>query len=439
MRTGAELLTAMSRFLNDEWTSTLTSNGNAGGTTIIDTTLRRFGDDAVRGQYIRITQAGATQFEVRRVSGFTAATGTSTVAPAFSAQINSGDSYELHAWDPATKFTALDEARIQIYPDLAQLIYDDSVTADGFSRSFRIPAPLRGGPMWIFEEHPQAAEVDWNFLTNPLGDSVTNWTDANMTTSIVSWNDNDPIIPKYDNSAMKMAVAGSTNGTLTQVIADMTNEITAALSAGRRMTYGKWIYCREPNRLSVQITDDQETLSSRLHRGSGWELLSISRDVVPNNSTALSVVTDVASGPTAVTAWWNRAWFYFGDDDRIHDIYPLKNGHHVRRDDSEQRVMLDFLPGKGHQLRMIGRDTLSSLGTDTRSQVQNSMEVDEAGEMVLVGEAVRILFQRAGLSADDVGEVSQRLSAADQRRRELKSKWRNILPARVRARGYWKA
>lgn len=434
--TGAQLLTGFGRFIGDDWSSTTTSAGTAGGTTLVDTTLSRFGDDSIRDFYLRPT--GATnQFQIRRITDSVGSTGVCTVAPAFSAQTASGQTYELHRYDPAGKFTVLDEARIRVYPDLGILRFADTLTGDGRTAAFDIPSTIRRGPLFILEEEPIAPDPAWNFLTSPRGEATTGWTASNTTASIVERDENDLLIPKYDHQCTKLATADSVNGTYEQVVGSMTNDITAALAAGRQMTFGAWVYCLTSGRVTLEITDDAGTTSSDAHGGAGWELLAVTRTISATNATTLTVGIDVASEASAVTCWWNRGWFYFGTADRITDIYHTNRGRRLRRDDTIQKVYLEWTPARGRQLVMIGRDTLSSLGTTAATQVTNTMEVDEEAAQVLYSEAARVLFAREGLNTNDFPDVANRIQLADRLRKELRSKWRMTMPQGKALVGPW--
>ena len=418
-RTGTQLIDAFSVFIGDSWQSVATSDGTT--TTIVDTALQRFGTDGVRSAYARNTEASHTAiWEVRRITDLT--TFTATVAPAFGTKLDDTEAYEIHRWDPADKFTALDEARKRIGHLIGQLIFDETLTGDGRATSFTIPTSLRLGPVKVQMEHPLSVESDWNFLTDPIGDSTSNFTASSTTATTLAQADNDFLIPKYGDTATKLATATATNGTYTQVIGSMANDITAALSAGRRMTFGMWVYCRTASRVTVLILDDNGTVgsASSLHQGLGWELLTTTGNVSDANATTLSVRIDITNAAGAVDLWWNHGWFYFGEADRITDLYDGSKAFTPRRDDTTQRIYLSFAPTRGYQLRLQGRTTLSALGTTASTQVTNTMELDEVSEQVLFAEATRILYGRQVFSADEFPTLSPKIAKADALLVEMK-------------------
>jgi hypothetical protein len=191
-RTGEQLLQSLSEFLDDWFSSTATSNGNSGGTTIVDTTLGRYGDGRLSGRWFRL---GATPFDARRANNHIQSSGTVTVLPAFDAQVSSADAYSAHRYEPALKFRALDAARLEVMDYAFKIVLDDTLTGDGKSTVFDLPASVEQGPHVAFFEEPQAADVPWNFLTTPELDATTGWTASNLTASTVAYDQADLVIP----------------------------------------------------------------------------------------------------------------------------------------------------------------------------------------------------------------------------------------------------
>lgn len=436
------LIDGFSRFIGDELPipggSTTTSAGAADGTTLIDTTLRRFGEDTITDMYLRPT-GSTNQYAIRRVTSFSEATGTCSVAPAFAAQTATSQAYELHRYDPAVKFAVLDDARKQAYPDLAQLIYNDTTTADGTSSAFDIPSAIRRGPVAVFMEEPAVPEASWNVLLNPLGDSTTGYTASSFTASIYSGTDNDVLIPKYDSDATELILAASTAGTYRQTVGSMINGMTAALAAGREMTAAVWLYCRQADKIAVEFLQDssaQVAVSSQ-HGGTGWELLTATGNVIATNGTTLTWGLTADNDANPIDVFWNRAWFYFGSADRVRNVYGTLINKRQRRDDTTQRIYTDRVPMQGRQLRMVGRGILSALGDTASTQVTNKMEVDEESEQILFAEAAKVLFSREGLNVDDFSEVATRIAIADDLRRRLGRTWRYNLPSTATLKNPW--
>lgn len=429
--TGEELLAGFGRFLGDDWTGTTTIVGASDGTTLIDTTLRRFGDDGLNDWYLRPTSGTYTRV-VRRVSDFASATGTCVVAPAWAGQIASGVSYGLHLHDPRHKFSALDAAIIALTGRLPKVVYDETITLDGVNKEFALPAAIRKGPILVQVEDPVDPEPDWNLLSNPRGDSLTNWTASAGTSELYAQSTWDLLVPKYDTNCTHWSVPLNTASTYRQVVAAMT-DIVAADAAGRRMTFAMWVYARVASRVRIEIVDDNGQVGvSNYHQGKGWELLTVTADVSAGNATTLTVGLTVTSG-AAMELFWNRAWFFFGD--QMPSYYPDTQQFYVRRDGSTATLLLPTrLQGK-RNIRLIGAGPLTTLGTDTTTQSTTSVEVDAYTAEVLYAKAAQILLGNETLSTPQFADVAQRIRVAEVRLEELGRQWMHDYGTAPRVKG----
>ena len=432
--TGSALLTGLSQFMGDDYDN-VTSATSTDGTTVVKTHLSAFGEDYFRDYYVRITQSGTNQYHIRRVKSFASASGTLTVDPAFPAVPQDGDAFELHRYEPSRKFTALDEARLRAYPEIAKLVFDETITGDGYSREFDIPSAIRKGPVFAFIEYPLGTHDGWNFLSDPDFDSTSNWAASSVTASIVTEESSNKLIPKYDNSCTKLVVAASTAGTYSQVVANMNNDITAAGAAGQKMTFAAWIYSRVASKIRIQLIDDSGTTSSDYHGGAGWELLTVEKNIVGNSSSLLTARIEVANNSTTFTGFVDRGWLYFGDAGRVRSIYPIEANARVRRDDTTQRIMFDNVPQARRQIRLVGRSPLSALGTTRASQVTNTMEVDEPAAQLLYAHAAQIIFERDGIYADIPEEIRTRLQIMQARAAQYEVKWPYTMPSGAKIQG----
>jgi len=425
---GCDLLVGFSKFINDYWASETTSAGSGTFNTLVDTSLARFGDDQILDFYVRITEAGSNlEFEVRRISQFIAATGTIFVDPPFSETVGTGVDYQIHRYDPSVKFECLDEARLRddVFEHAFRLIYDDTTTSDGLTDSYDVNPDIRSGPMYIFVEDPQSITPEWNVLTNPIGSTTTSWTVSNTTATIVSESNIDRLIPKYDTSCMKISSAAAATGTVAQTVGSMS--ITAAQAAGRKMTFGAWVYTHNTSGVNLQFSDDLTDTTSSLHGGTGWELLTVDKTISQTNTTTLTATIVVAGGTAGATAYFNRAWVYYGDINLIQDVYPWRDAHLLRRDATTQRAKLAWIPIAGRQIRMVGRQYLSSLGTVPATQCTNTMELDEGSAQVLYGAAAEILYEREGLTTEEFEAIARRIQIID-RKKEATQAWGYVIP-----------
>ena len=277
----------------------------------------------------------------------------------------------------------------------------------------------------MFVEDPQSVNTDWNVLSNPVGDSMTNWTAAGTTATIVNESNIDRLIPKYDTSCMKLATAAAATGTLAQTVGSMS--ITASEAAGRRMTFGMWVYTKDTSGVKIQLSDDDGDTPSSLHGGTGWELLTVEKNISPTNAATLTATLIVAGGTTGATAFFNRAWLYYGESNLIQDVYPWREAHLIRRDATTQKVQLSWVPTNGRQIRMVGRQYLSELGSVASTQCTNTMELDEGTAQILYGAAAEILYEREGLTTEEFESIARRIQIIDRKKDATKA-WGYIIP-----------
>jgi hypothetical protein len=418
--TGANVLQGFSEFIKDYESSTTTSAGNSAGTTLVDTYMSRYGDGRLSGQFIRLT-SGTSTLQIRRISDNTQSTGTITVSPAFSAQVATSVTYQLHKYDPNLKFLAIDKARLDVIDTVYRLIYDDSITSDGRTTVYDIPSTIEVGPILAISESPITPDAEWNLLTNPRGDSLTGWTASSTTATTYTRNEADLLVPKYQDTATKLVTAASTAATYTQVVADMSDNITAAKAADRKMCFAAWVYCTEASKISLRLLDDSGTLATgTAHSGGGWELLFVEGTPAGNNSTTLSVQFVISSTANASTIYWENAWFYYGNKERVCDeIFRQENGFDVRRDEATQQVVFTHMVPRGRQVRLVGKTALTSLGTVAASQITNTMEITSGTAEILYARAAEILYGWERVDSEDVESVMQRIAMVSGRQSKL--------------------
>lgn len=415
--TGEQLLTAFSEFLGDLWSSTTTSAGST--TTLTDSQLQEFGDRANEEAFVRFTEdstAPGNIYLVRRISRFL--TDTATFAPAVPQAVESGKGYQIHRWDPRKKFRAIDRARILAFPQVAKVVVDETITSDGETVELPIPSAIRKGPAQVWYESPISPTVSWNILTNPELKTATGWTATSVTAATYERLSSDELVPKLEDSCVKLTSGAS--GSLNQPL----GATAAARYAGRRVSFGAWVYSRTATP-TVSITDDAGTSTSTAHSGLGWQFLTVSRNVDGANATTL---TPKINPLTNNAVFVERA--YFGQIDRI--VVPYTNGPLVRngihRDDDDANLYLKRPAPRGYQYRLVGRTPVTALGTVAATQVTNTMEVTEADQDLLLATAARILLTWEGMASGDIDKLFPQIATAEARFNEMKTDWRRSYP-----------
>ena len=414
--TGEQLLTAFSEFLGDLWSSTTTALGSA--TTLTDSALQRFGDRANEEAFVRFTEDSTTPgniYLVRRISRFL--TDTATFAPATPQAVESGKDYQIHRWNPESKFRALDRARILAFPQVAKVVVDETITSDGESVELPIPSAIRKGPAQVWYESPISPTVSWNILTNQELKTATGWTANGLTATTYERLSSDELVPKLEDSCVRLT--GGATGTLRQDFSAV-----ASRYAGRRMSKGVWFYSRTAGS-KVSITDDSGETESAAHSGLGWQFVNVSKNISGSNASTLRVDIKPATNNAVFV---ERA--YFGQIDRI--VVPYTNGPLVRngihRDDDDANLYLKRPAPRGYQYRLVGRTPVTALGTVAATQVTNTMEVTEADQDLLLATAARILLTWEGMASGDIDKLFPQIATAEARFNEMKTDWKRNYP-----------
>jgi hypothetical protein len=123
----------LSKDLRDYWASTSTSDGDAGGTTIVDTALQAKGGDWITDEAYDMITSGTYDEEERKISSLSTSTLTTL---AHGGKIASGVTYRIHRlFSASDKRRALVEAVKDAYPAIHKKIYDETKTSGTMERN----------------------------------------------------------------------------------------------------------------------------------------------------------------------------------------------------------------------------------------------------------------------------------------------------------------
>ena len=197
--TRAVLRQRLSEAIGDYLSLTTTSAGATDGTTLIDSGLRNLAggrdDDAFEGWYVLATSGDASG-EIKRVLQSRQANNSLTFQEAFSAQIASSTTYELHRNDPTLKHNAINRGIEEL--------------------SNQVPLPLRDETLVV-----DNLLTNWDFETFVSATSVfTGWT----STGTPTLTQNTSLVMHGDGSG-SIAATGATEG-LYQTAVINANEVT---------------------------------------------------------------------------------------------------------------------------------------------------------------------------------------------------------------------
>ena len=339
----------VSENMGDRITATTTSAGNAGGTTLISTALpdEDFGGDneAFNSFWVLIT-SGTNSGEIRRVartSGYVASSGTLTVTRAFTAQVASSVTFELHRYDPRLKHAAISRALNHAYPHVFREIVDETLVVD--NRLLNAD----------FEDTAGAGTFD-------------DWTEVNSPTVTI-----ETTRVRHGTNAAKV-VAGGSAGQLTQTLTLNVHELI-----GKSITLSYPVYATAASVARVRLDfDGSDIQSTAYHSGADqWEVLTLTT-TVPTAATQVKVILETAASGTA---YFDAGWCAIGPlTEYTIPATILKGPHHVL-----QQAYADFVEGpywqprylmQGRRLRLIGMGVLSVLSADTDTAECAGLQAD---------------------------------------------------------------
>ena len=267
--TRAVLRQRLSEAIGDYLSLTATANGATDGSTVVDSGLRNLAggrdDDAFEGWYVLITSGDASG-EIKRVLQSRQANNTLTLQTAFSAQIASTATYELHRQDPTLKHNAINRGIEEL--------------------SYQVPLPLRDETIVV-----DNTLTNWDFETFVTATTTfTGWSSTGTPTLAQNTS-----LTMHGVGAASVAATGATEG-LYQTLTINTNEVT-----NKQITFECWVYATVADAVRIRILWGSASYESHAyHSGSDqWELQSI-QATVPTTATEITAVLEVTSGNTGI-------------------------------------------------------------------------------------------------------------------------------------------
>ena len=271
--TRAVLRQRLSEAIGDYLSLTATANGATDGSTIVDSGLRNLAggrdDDAFEGWYVLVTSGDAAG-EIKRILQSRQANNTLTLQTAFSVQIASSVTYELHRQDPTLKHNAINRGIEEL--------------------SYQVPLPLRDETIVV-----DNALTNWDFETF-ASSAFTGWSSTGGSPTLTQ---NTSIVMHGDGAA-SIAASGATHG-LSQSLTINTNEVT-----NKQVTFECWVYATVADAVRIRILWGSGSYESHDHHSGSdqWELQSI-QVTVPTSATEITAVLEVTTGNTGI---FDAAW-----------------------------------------------------------------------------------------------------------------------------------
>lgn len=341
--TRAVLRQRLSEDIGDYNSLTASANGAAGGTTLVDSSLANLlggtDDDAFIEQFVLIT-SGSADGEERRASTYAQSTTTITVQEAFSAQIVSGVTYELHRFSPTDKHNAINRALEQLFPSLYLPIRDETLVVDNVLLNAD------------FENFTGGAADSWTL--SGAGASQTAETSRIFHSEPSS---TSPSSVKLDSAA---AAAFLTQAPTVNV-ADQTD---------KQITFKMWVYTAAASVARLNLNFGVSTVNGNHHGGADeWELLEVTT-TIPADATQIQAECEVATGTN--TAYFDAGWMSIDPIHRLTIPTTITRGpNYVSQqaltslvDGAYHPILNNWIPTQGQRLRLEGQGLLSRPTTD---------------------------------------------------------------------------
>ena len=364
--TRAVLRQRLSEAIGDYLSLTATSDGATDGTTLIDSGLRNLAggrdDDAFEGWYVLAT-SGSASGEIKRVLQSRQANNSLTFQEAFSVQITSTTTYELHRNDPTLKHNAINRGIEELSQQVPLPLRDETLVVDNLLTN------------WDFETFADSAFTGWTSTGTPT---------LTQNTSLVI----------HGDGSGSIAATGATEG-LYQTATINANEVT-----NKQVTFESWVYATVADAVRIRILWGSGSYESHdYHSGTDqWELQSI-QVTVPTSATEITAILEVTTGNTGIfdACWMTvRPLYKYTIPTSIirgpHYVYQQLDRHNPTG--TYVPVIRGTGPETGRILRLEGKGVLTRPSTDAAT-----VEVGEPYVNVIVAYAAmfynRILLAQA--------------------------------------------
>ena len=359
-------------------TTNITTNTSVISTALADDYVV---DDTFIGWYCMILNdadgsSSSNNGTVRRVTDYTASSGTLTVAGANLSAEDESVNVILCRFNPDHVKSWFNRTRQNVFPQLAIIRDHQPIVTGQVQRRFLLPSTLRDKPLTgSIGEWPAAASVSENLFTN--GDFETwssttspgTWSNTSHTSITQEQETTGP--SNYgvfrDSNSAKCLGAASTECTLLQTVTpDQAVE-------GMEVNVSAAVYCNTASRVSMRIASTDGTA----HGGTGWELITVAATLGATASNASAGF--VASSGTQIVYFADEAMFVIGQSEPVVPYWePILNWNwipNVGGASNNGYIEVPYDLPSHHVLRIVSRDMISSVSADT-----DTLELD--GELL---------------------------------------------------------
>ena len=358
-------------FVSTATTTNITTNTSVVSTNLADDYTT---DDFFNGWWIQILNDsdGSTSSntgKIRRVTDYTASSGTLTVSGANLSAEDEAVDFILSRFNPARVQDYFNRARQ--YPELygvSSIIRDIQTAVSGqHQHTFTLPTTIRSKPLQVYLGYRVDADsIAENEVTDPSFEdwssttALNSWsasgTNVTVTQESYSTNPNNYQV-LTDQYSARLLSASSGAGTLLQTVTPTVGVESVEAN------FSVWVYATTASRVSARCG----STDGNTHTGTGWELLTAS-EVMGATDTTVSVGVSVSAG-TVIVCYVDEATLIMGQTEPVDEPWePLLNWRWVGPvAGASNGGTLEFpydIPEQ-RRIRVIARDVLSSVSADT--------------------------------------------------------------------------
>lgn len=334
----------------------------------------------------------------RRIKNYDASAGQLTVTGTNLSSQASGATFEIHKYSPFLLRECLNTAARKAFPFLAVPVRRYLFTAANQVR-YELHADITGKPLSIWLEngygyqHPNTILTDGGFEVWTDASTLKNWT----ATTLDLTREQATTTPKNyavfrDSYSARCTSQTTSQGTLMQTIS------SPGTHSGQNINLSVWVYCLTAGQVSARIVlNGAETLGTYategLHRGTGWELLTL-------RVQSLITITTLTVGVSIVSTATDNTEFYV--DDAICVVGPVQEPETYEQEllnwefqpvmmgaTQRNEVVFPYEFGDNRRLRFEGLGYLSTLSADA-----DTIEIGPPETDLLYAYAAEELYER---------------------------------------------
>jgi hypothetical protein len=375
-------------------------------------------DKYLIGWYAQVVTAGVTNATVvRRVTAYTASTGTLTVAGVALGAESGVVTVELTRHHPDIAKDHFNRARLELFPQIALIRNLDTLITGQKQHRFTLPSTLRGKPLRVYlGSHNPAVNIAQNEVVDPgfedwvSATSLTSWTLSGTGSTVnqqeATTSPSDYLVFEGGNSARILNNASDGTTLLQTVIPKVATERVEANAS-------VWVYSTQS---AISITARLASTDGVAHGGTGWERLVVAVNIGEGTSVSVGVAVGIG---TAFSCYVDEFVMVLGQSEPIDEPWEeIENWVWIPPvAGAADGGILEFsqVLGEKRRIRIVGRDFLSAVSADT-----DTVEIS--------GEQLSPLYNYTRmLMAQDAANTSQS-GARDywrQRAAEFEGQWRS--------------